>query len=92
MSDTSPPGPHEVIVTDVRMPFWSMVAFMIKWAFASIPAFIILMFVALLFVGLLAVVFGVGRSVFSPTPYSFVPKPTPTPFVPMPTPVPRSYR
>ncbi len=31
-----------VVVTDIRMPFLSMVVFMIKWAVASIPAFIIL--------------------------------------------------
>lgn len=31
-----------VIVTDVKMPFWSMVAFMVKAAIASIPALIIL--------------------------------------------------
>ena len=31
-----------VVVTDIRMPFWSMVVFMIKWAVAAIPAFIIL--------------------------------------------------
>ncbi len=35
-----------VKIVDVRMPFWSMVIFMIKWAIASIPAFFIL---ALLF-------------------------------------------
>ncbi|MBN1279206.1 MAG: hypothetical protein K9I59_02290 [Chlorobium sp.] len=33
---------ERVIVTDIRMPFWSMVVFMIKWVFASIPAVIIL--------------------------------------------------
>ncbi len=32
----------EVVVTDVRMPFISMVSFMIKWAFAAIPALVIL--------------------------------------------------
>lgn len=32
----------EVVVTDIKMPFGSMVAFMIKWALAAIPAFIIL--------------------------------------------------
>jgi hypothetical protein len=32
----------EVVVTDIRMPFWSMVWFMVKWVIASIPAFIIL--------------------------------------------------
>ncbi len=31
-----------VVVTDIRMPFFSMVVFMIKWVIASIPAFIIL--------------------------------------------------
>ncbi len=31
-----------VKIVDIRMPFWSMVIFMIKWAIASIPAFIIL--------------------------------------------------
>ena len=33
---------REVIVTNVKMPFGSMVIFMIKWALASIPAAIIL--------------------------------------------------
>jgi len=33
---------REVVVTDIRMPFLSMVVFMIKWAIASIPAIIIL--------------------------------------------------
>ena len=32
----------QVVVTDIRMPFWSMVIFMIKWAIAAIPAFIML--------------------------------------------------
>lgn len=31
-----------VVVTDIRMPFLSMVVFMVKWVVASIPAFIIL--------------------------------------------------
>ncbi len=29
-------------VVDIKMPFGSMVAFMIKWAIASIPALVIL--------------------------------------------------
>ena len=33
---------NQVIVVDVKMPFWSMVSFMVKWAIASIPALIIL--------------------------------------------------
>ena len=33
---------QNVVVTDIQMPFWSMVWFMVKWSIASIPAFIIL--------------------------------------------------
>jgi ABC-type sugar transport system permease subunit len=33
---------RHVVVTDIRMPFWSMVTFMVKWVVASIPAFLIL--------------------------------------------------
>ena len=33
---------QEVVVTDIHMPFWSMVTFMVKWAIAAIPAIIIL--------------------------------------------------
>ena len=36
---------QNVVVTDIRMPFLSMVAFMFKWALASIPAFILLVMV-----------------------------------------------
>jgi hypothetical protein len=36
---------QHVVVTDVRMPFFSMVVFMFKWALASIPAFLLLAFV-----------------------------------------------
>jgi hypothetical protein len=44
---------QEVRVTDIRMPFGSMVVFMVKWAVASIPALIILFVLgALLWAGL----------------------------------------
>lgn len=35
-------GISSVVVTDIQMPFGSMVVFMVKWAFASIPALIII--------------------------------------------------
>jgi len=35
-------GTSGVTVTDIRMPFLSMVFFMIKWVIASVPAFFIL--------------------------------------------------
>ena len=37
---------HRVVVTDIHMPFWSMVIFMVKWALASIPAILILALIA----------------------------------------------
>lgn len=36
----------KVIVSDIDMPFWSMVRFMVKWAIASIPAIFILAMIA----------------------------------------------
>ncbi len=30
-----------VVVTDIRMPFWSMVVFMVKWTIAALPAILI---------------------------------------------------
>jgi hypothetical protein len=33
---------NKVSIVDIKMPFWSMVVFMVKAALASIPAFIIL--------------------------------------------------
>ena len=48
------PQPQPVSVHDIKMPFGSMVVFMVKWALASIPALIILA----LFVGLAIVAVG----------------------------------
>jgi hypothetical protein len=46
------PRPIAVTVTDVRMPFGSMVFFMVKWVIASIPALIILAAIAAILSGL----------------------------------------
>ena len=43
--------PSTVRVVDVNMPFLSMVAFMVKWVLASIPALVILTFLAVLLAG-----------------------------------------
>jgi hypothetical protein len=45
-----------VIVTDIHMPFGSMVGFMVKWVIASIPAIIILFLLALIASALFGVV------------------------------------
>lgn len=36
------PKHQKVVITDIKMPFESMVVFMVKWVIASIPALIIL--------------------------------------------------
>ena len=33
---------NDVVIKDIQMPFMSMVTFMVKWAFAAIPAIIII--------------------------------------------------
>jgi hypothetical protein len=42
MSVQPPVAPHRVSIADIDIPFWRMVAIIIKWAFASIPAVIII--------------------------------------------------
>jgi hypothetical protein len=54
-------SPNHMIVTDIKMPFGSMVVFMVKWVIASIPAFLILFIIFSLFSGfLLGLLRGVG--------------------------------
>ena len=48
----SAPQSTRVTVTDVDMPFMSMVTFMVKWVLASIPAFIILALIGALIGGI----------------------------------------
>ena len=55
-SHTNDSNNQNVTVTDIKMPFGSMVEFMVKWAIASIPAFIILFLIGMMVMG----VFGVG--------------------------------
>ena len=47
---------REVVVTDIKIPFWSMVVLMVKWAIAAIPAVIILMILAALISVLLGMI------------------------------------
>ena len=44
---------QHVVVEDVRMDFWSMVTFMVKWAVASIPAAAIVVAIVTLFMFLI---------------------------------------
>ena len=56
MSMQPPAAPHRVTIADIQIPFWRMVAIIIKWTFASIPAVII---ISLIF-GIIAAVVGGG--------------------------------
>lgn len=51
----------EVHITDIKMPFWSMVMFMVKASIASIPAFIILSIIATIIFSVIGGFIGAGR-------------------------------
>ena len=51
---------REVIVTDVKIPFWSMVVLMVKWAVAAIPALIVLLVIGSVVSMVMAAIFGGG--------------------------------
>ena len=54
-------GAQPVVVVDIKMGFWSMVIFMVKWAFAAIPAMLIIAVIgAMIFGFLIGFVGGVG--------------------------------
>lgn len=48
---------NRITIVDIRMPFWSMVIFMVKAAIASIPAFVILSVIGSLVFALLGGLF-----------------------------------
>ncbi|MGB7511019.1 MAG: hypothetical protein WBP54_06990 [Pelodictyon phaeoclathratiforme] len=58
MDDKKIHDEQKVVVTDIRMPFWSMVLFMVKWVFASIPAMFIFSVVVGLIMAVLSLIFG----------------------------------
>ncbi len=49
---------QKVVVTDIRMPFWSMVMFMVKLVLASIPALIIFSMIISLVMAVVTMLFG----------------------------------
>jgi hypothetical protein len=62
MSDQSPVVPQRVTLTDIDIPFWRIVAIILKWSIASIPAiiiyFIILAAFSAVFGGIFMAIFG----------------------------------
>ena len=53
--DTTDSDNQSVTITDIKMPFLSMVEFMVMWALASIPAFIILFIIGFFVAGILGI-------------------------------------
>jgi hypothetical protein len=49
---------QEVVVTDIKIPFLSMVVLLVKWALAAIPAMIILIIIGMLLSMILGAMFG----------------------------------
>jgi hypothetical protein len=50
----SPMENNQVTVVDVKMPFTSMVVFMVKWSLAALPAMLILILIGVMFAGFLS--------------------------------------
>jgi len=57
---------HEVVVTDIKVHFWSMVVLMVEWALAAIPALVILYVVAIVITMIVDAVFGLGLRWWGP--------------------------
>ena len=51
---------REVVVTDIKIPFSSMVILMVKWVVAAIPALFILFIIGGLLTMVLGLIFGAG--------------------------------
>lgn len=51
---------REVVVTDIKIPFASMVILLVKWAVAAIPALFILIIILGLLSTILGLIFGAG--------------------------------
>jgi len=51
---------REVVVTDIKIPFISMVVLMVKWAIAAVPALFILFLIGTLLSMVLGMIPGTG--------------------------------
>lgn len=49
---------QQVVIIDIKIPFWSMVVLMVKWALAAIPAIFILFLIGMVFSAIMTGVFG----------------------------------
>jgi hypothetical protein len=58
MSVQPPAAPHRVAIADIDIPFWRMVAILIKWAIAAIPATIVISIIFGVIAMIVGLVFG----------------------------------
>jgi hypothetical protein len=58
MSVQPPAAPHRVAIADIDIPFWRMVAILIKWAIAAIPATIVISIIFGVIAAILGLLFG----------------------------------
>jgi hypothetical protein len=58
MNEEKTPTAQPIVVTDIHMPFWSMVVFLVKLALAAIPAIVILTILGAIFYGVIGGLFG----------------------------------
>lgn len=49
---------RQIVVTDIKIPFWSLVVLLVKWALAAIPAVIILVIIGAVASAVLGFLFG----------------------------------
>jgi hypothetical protein len=53
-----PNNVQEIVVTDVKIPFMSMVVLLVKWALAAIPAMVILIIIGMILSMIFGALFG----------------------------------
>jgi hypothetical protein len=60
--------PQRFVVSDIDIPFWRLVAILIKWALAAIPAAIVVTLIMMVVMGMLGMLFGMSwLMMFRPT-------------------------
>jgi hypothetical protein len=68
MSTQQTTGPVErTVITDINIPFWRLVAIIIKWTFAAIPAAIIVWLIIMIVAGVIGSIFGLGWMMHRPS-------------------------
>jgi hypothetical protein len=59
---------QRIVISDIDIPFWRLVAILIKWALAAIPAAIVVTLIVMVAMGMLGMLFGMSwLMMFRPT-------------------------